>query len=152
MRKIHYSHVFFTCIKFLESLVCRKNSMETARRFQDLIIWQKTHTYVLKVYEYTNNFPRHELFGLSSQFRRSAVSIAANVAEGFRKISDKDKLRFFNIAQGSLEECRYYKILANDLTYGTTDNLSLVLDDTSRLLNGYCKGIIKRNNFENENL
>ena len=73
---------------------------------------------MLAVYRLSRTFPRSETYGLSSQFRRAAVSVAANVAEGFRKRGKADKLRFLNIAQGSLEELRYYLILARDLDYG----------------------------------
>jgi four helix bundle protein len=62
-------------------------------------------------------FPKHEMFGLSAQMRRAAVSVAANIAEGFSKRGRSDKARFMNIAQGSLEELRYYFILARDLEY-----------------------------------
>ena len=108
-----------------------------------MVAWQKSHTYVLKVYKLTEGFPKHELFGLSSQFRRAAISISANIAEGFRKKGVKDKLRFFNIAQGSIEECRYYEILSKDLSYGCDFSLSNTLEDTSRLLNYYCIAIVK---------
>ena len=86
-----------------------------ASRFEDLVVWQKAHQFVLKAYRLSKGFPRAEVFGLTSQFRRAAVSIAANIAEGFKKRGKADKLRFFNIAQDSLEECRYYLILARDL-------------------------------------
>ena len=115
--------------------------MKATKSFQDLVAWQKSHEYVLKVYKLTEGFPKHELFGLSAQFRRAAVSIAANIAEGFRKKGVKDKLRFFNIAQGSIEECRYYQILTKDLSYGSDFSLSHILEDSSRLLNYYCIAI-----------
>ena len=83
-----------------------------AKSFQDLLVWQKSHQFVLGVYGLTKNFPRSETYGLTSQFRRAAVSIPANIAEGFRKRGKADKVRFLNIAQGSLEECRYYLILS----------------------------------------
>ena len=79
-----------------------------ARTFEDLVVWQKAHQFALAAYRLTRAFPRSEVYGLTSQFRRAAVSIAANVAEGFRKRGNADKLRFLNIAQGSLEESRYY--------------------------------------------
>lgn len=87
----------------------------TAKKFQDLIVWQKAHKFVLEVYKISQLFPKNEQYGLTSQFRRSAVSIPANIAEGFKKRGQADKARFFNIAQGSLEETRYYLILINDL-------------------------------------
>ena len=88
-----------------------------ARRFQDLIVWQKAHQFVLAVYKITNAFPGSEIYGLTSQLRRAAVSIPANIAEGFTKTGRADKARFLNIAQASLEESRYYLLLAHDLTY-----------------------------------
>ncbi len=72
-----------------------------AKSFEDVEIWKKAHTFVLKIYRLTENFPKHELFGLTSQLRRAAISIPANFAEGFKKIGKADKLRFYNIAQGS---------------------------------------------------
>ncbi|HLL90775.1 MAG TPA: four helix bundle protein [Tepidisphaeraceae bacterium] len=75
-------------------------------------MWQKAHQLVLDVYAMTRRFPREEMFGLSSQMRRAAISVPANIAEGFKKSGKPDKLRFYNIAQGSLEEVRYYLLLA----------------------------------------
>jgi len=86
-----------------------------ARSFLDLIVWQKAHQFVLAVYGYTRSFPKEEIYGLTSQLSRAAVSTPANIAEGFKKRSKSDKARFMNISQGSLEECRYYLILAKDL-------------------------------------
>ena len=98
-------------------------SREPAKTFQDLIVWQKAHQFVLAVYRLTDNFPRQEIYGLTSQLRRAAVSIPANIAEGFKKQGRADKARFMNIAQGSIEECRYYLILAKDLGYGDSNSL-----------------------------
>ena len=86
-------------------------------QFQNIVAWQRAHEFVLLVYRTTKSFPNYEKFGLCSQFQRAAVSIPANIAEGYKKLSRVDKLRFFNIAQGSLEECRYYIILSKDLGY-----------------------------------
>lgn len=82
----------------------------TTYSFENLIVWQKAHQFVLAVYRATQDFPDTERFGLLTQFRRAAVSITANIAEGYKKLSKADKLRFFNISQGSLEECRNYII------------------------------------------
>ena len=115
--------------------------------FKDIIAWQKAHSFVLQVYKATHLFPAEERFGLCSQFQRAAVSIPANIAEGYRKLSQADKLRFLNISQGSLEECRYYILLARDLNYITTDcynELTMSIEDVSRLLNAYSKGIIDK--------
>lgn len=114
---------------------------EFAKSFQDLIVWQKAHEFVLLVYKDSASFPAEEKFGLISQFRRAAVSIPANIAEGFRKRGKKDKLRFYNILQGSLEECRYYIILAKDLKYTDSSKLQRNIEDVSRLLNKYVRTI-----------
>ena len=114
---------------------------DPAKTFEDLVVWQKAHQFVLAVYRLTRTFPRSENYGLSSQFRRAAVSIAANIAEGFRKRGKADKLRFLNIAQGSLEESRYYLILARDLDYGDVSELRIVLVEVSKLLEAYSQAI-----------
>lgn len=104
---------------------------QPAKSFQDLIVWQKAHQFVLGVYRVSNDFPKSEMYGLTSQFRRAAVSIAANIAEGFKKRGSADKLRFLNISEGSLEECRYYLILTRDLNYlneGDSQNLTFQLE------------------------
>ena len=113
-----------------------------ARSFRDLMVWQRAHEFVLTVYRLTESFPDREKFGLSHQMRRAAVSIPANIAEGFGKRSQAEKARFLNIAEGSLEECRYYLILAHDLGYGQTDSLMANLEETSRLLNVYARAIL----------
>jgi four helix bundle protein len=74
--------------------------------------------------------------------RRAAVSIPANIAEGFGKRSQPEKARFLNIAEGSLEECRYYLILAHDLGYGQTESLMNTLEEASRLLNACARAIL----------
>ena len=115
---------------------------EPAKTFRDLIIWQRAHQFVLAVYRMTAIFPKNETFGLTSQLRRAAVSIAANIAEGFKRRGRADKARFLNIAQASLEECRYYLILAADLRYAETDSAMALLEETSRCLGAYVKRIL----------
>ena len=115
----------------------------TSSSFKDLKVWQKAHEFVLNIYKQTQGFPKDELFGLTSQFRRAAVSIAANIAEGYTRKGEKDKLRFYNIAQGSLEECRYYLILTKDLGYSNTEQMQIQLDEVGRLLAGYANAIKK---------
>jgi four helix bundle protein len=105
-----------------------------AKSFRDLIVWQKAHEFVLKTYGLTKQFPREERFCLIPQIRRAGISIPANVAEGFRKRGPADKNRLFNTSQGSLEECRYYLILGQDLGYGDCLALEPLLDDVSRIL------------------
>ncbi len=113
-----------------------------AKTFQDLIVWQKAHRFVLEVYRVTASFPKHELYGLTSQFRRAGVSVPANIAEGFKKRGRPDKARFMNIAQGSLEECRYYLLLARDLQYCDSDGLLQQVDEVGRLLDAYVRSIL----------
>ena len=113
-----------------------------ARTFQDLVVWRKAHQFVLAVYKLTQEFPKQETYGLVSQMRRAAVSIPANIAEGFRKRSRVDKARFMNIAEGSLEESYYYLILAPDLGYGRTEQMRSGLDEVSRLLNAYSRALL----------
>lgn len=113
-----------------------------SKTFQDLIVWRKAHEFVLRVYKITQSFPLNELYGLTSQFRRAAVSVPANIAEGFKKSGKADKYRFMNITQGSLEECRYYLILSKDLEYIKPGGLFLQLEEVSKLLDAYSKSIL----------
>ena len=113
--------------------------------------WQKAHSLTILVYQITRNFPEDEKFGLTSQFRRAAVSVEANIAEGYKKISKADKLRFLNISEGSLAECRNYIILSRDLCFINEEeytNLYLALEESSRLLTAYSKGIINNNGIK----
>jgi four helix bundle protein len=115
---------------------------ESAKTFKDLIVWQRAHQFVLSTYQISDNFPKKELYGLTSQFRRAAVSVPANIAEGFKKKGRPDKGRFMNIAQGSLEECRYYLILAQDLGYMDKNDLTHQLEEVSKLLDAYSRSIL----------
>lgn len=113
----------------------------SAKSFRDLIVWQKAHAFVLEVYHVSEIFPTVERYGITSQLRRAAISIAANVVEGFRKRGRADKLRYFNIAQGSADECLYYLVLVNDLKFTDTTPLQHLLDEVSRLLQAYMSAI-----------
>ncbi len=115
-----------------------------AKSFMDLEVWHKAHAFVLDVYQLTAKFPAEERFGLTSQFRRAAVSIPANIAEGFRKYTPADKARFLNTAEGSLEECRYYCILVQDLGYGNTIKLQEGLDVIAGQLAAYIRRLRER--------
>ena len=84
-----------------------------ARTFQDLLVWQKAHEFVLGIYTLTTDFPKQETYGLSLQMRRAAVSIPANIAEGFPRRGKADKARFMNMAEGSAEECRYFLLTSS---------------------------------------
>src|SRR6476660_2203344 len=107
---------------------------KAAKTFNDLVVWQKAHRFVLKTYLLTASFPKSEIYCLTSQMRRAAISIPANIAEGFKKRGISDKTRFLNVAQGSLEESRYYLILTQDLGYADTTALEPLMDEVSKLL------------------
>lgn len=118
----------------------------STQSFEQLVVWQKAHQYVLSIYRITKHFPKDEMFGLTNQMRRAAISITANIAEGYIRIGSKDKLRFYNISQGSLEETRNFIILSKDLGYISEEEKELLsnqAEEVSRLLNAYCKGLIK---------
>jgi four helix bundle protein len=119
-------------------------SLRPSREFTDVDVWKKAHAWVLDIYRYSEGFPRHELFGLTSQLRRAAVSVPAKFAEGFKKRSVPEKARLFNIAQGSIEECRYYLILGQDLGYGDTAHLMRDLAEVSRMLEAYIQTMLER--------
>jgi four helix bundle protein len=113
-----------------------------AESFRDLLVWQKSHAVVLDVYTLTRRLPREELFGLSSQMRRAAVSIPANIAEGFKRRGKPDKARHMNIAQGSLEELQYYVVLCADLSYLPADPVGDRLNEVGRMLASYTRQIL----------
>ena len=111
--------------------------MEKITDFQQLKVWQEAHQLVLKVYRITKKFPSDERFGLISQMRRAAVSVPANIVEGFKRRGIQDKIRFYNTAEGSLEELKYYFILAGDLEYISDNDALMIHSETvGRLLNG----------------
>ena len=116
--------------------------MEKSKNFTDLIVWQKAHAFVLKVYKLTREFSKEELYGLTSQLRRAAISIPANIAEGYKKRGKQDKVRYLNIAEGSLEECHYYLILSEDLGFARTKELITDKEEIGKLLTAYSKAIL----------
>lgn len=91
--------------------------MTQIKTFKELKVWQKSHELVLAIYKITQKFPLTEKFGLTSQIRRAAISVASNIVEGFRRKSLKDSLNFYNIADGSLEELKYQLLLTFDLKF-----------------------------------
>ena len=116
--------------------------MGKIENFMQLDVWKFAHTLVLDVYKFTSTLPNEEKYGLVSQMRRSAVSIPANIAEGFKRKGQNDKAHFYNIAQGSLEELRYYFILVNDLGYKINlEEINNRIDQVSRMLSGLIKSV-----------
>ena len=101
--------------------------MNKIENFRDLEVWKKAHQIVLAVYRLTKDFPSDERFGLVSQMRRAAVSVPANIAEGFKRRGKGDKVRFYNFSEASLDELKYFFILTKDLGY-TTETQSLMDD------------------------
>jgi four helix bundle protein len=85
--------------------------------FQDLRVWRKAHELTLRVYRLTAEFPKYELYGLTSQLRRAAASVPANIAEGCGRGGDVELARFLRIALGSAHELQYHLLLARDIGY-----------------------------------
>ena len=121
-----------------------ENKRQPAKSFRDLIVWQKAHELALRIYKATVNFPKEEMYGITSQIRRSSTSVSANIAEAFKKTSNRDKVRILNIAQGSLSETEYFLLLANDLSYGDMKDLMGLADEVGKLLESYKKAIKKK--------
>ena len=114
---------------------------ETSKSFRDLQVWQKAHAFTLSVYRATESFPKTETYALTSQLRRSAASIPANIVEGYRRRTAAEKIRFYNIAQASADETLYHLILAHDIGYSNTHELQVAVEEVSRLLQGYINGL-----------
>ena len=120
--------------------------------FQSILAWQKAHEFTKLVYEITKDFPEDEKYGMISQFRRAAVSIGANIAEGYKKLGKADKLRFLNIAEGSMAECMNYIILSRDLDFindSQYERLKEAIENAGKLLTAYCNGIINNKGINN---
>jgi len=112
------------------------------RNYRDLIVWERSHKFVLMLYGLTDEFPRHEVFGLTSQIRRAAVSIPTNLAEGCGRLGDGDMGRFVKIAMGSASELDYLILLAADLGYFSESKHTEVayeLREIRRMLTGFFK-------------
>jgi four helix bundle protein len=116
--------------------------MDKVNKFEDLLVWQKSHQLALRIYKVTRDFPSEEKFGLVSQMRRSAVSVSANIVEGFKRRGSRDKINFYNIAQGSLNELQYYLILVKDLQYiVSTEDVKLLIEEVGKMLQGLINSI-----------
>ncbi len=112
------------------------------KNFKDLFVWQKAHQLVIETYRKTKSYPTNERFGLISQMRRAAVSVPANIVEGFRKRGIKDKINFYNIAQASLDELQYYFLLSKDLGYLKDETSYIqIIREVEKMLAGLIKSI-----------
>jgi four helix bundle protein len=114
--------------------------------FQELKIWQKAHDLTLKIYKLTEQITKSEEYGLKSQIRRSAVSVAANIAEGYGRKSKKDFTNFLIIARGSIQETRYHCILLKDLGLIPSEQLEIIRKEYESLkisINAFIKAIAK---------
>jgi four helix bundle protein len=112
--------------------------------FRTLLVWQRSHELTLLVYELTKSFPKEELFGLTSQIRRSCSSIPANIAEGFGRASNGDMSRFLQIAFGSASELDYHLLLAKDLQLvkdNNYDQLNIMLIEVKKMLGSLIRKI-----------
>jgi four helix bundle protein len=122
--------------------------MGKTNSFKDLIAWQKAHLFVLSIYKASKSFPKEEVFALTSQIRRASVSVAANIAEGYKKKTLPNKINFLNISEGSLEEVKYYITLAKDLDYISATLYNSLMNDAEevgKLISGYDKFLQKQN-------
>ncbi|MBP9686868.1 MAG: four helix bundle protein [Candidatus Doudnabacteria bacterium] len=114
--------------------------MTAVKQFSELLVWQKAHALTLEAYSLSGLYPKSEIFGLSSQSRRAAVSVPSNIAEGFKRKTKTDSLHFYTVAEGSLEELKYQLLLAQDLSYITKEQYDRVMalaEDVGRLLHGW---------------
>ncbi len=112
------------------------------KSFFELGVWQKAHKLVMEVYALTSNFPQSEIFGLTSQIRRAAISIPANIAEGYKRYGKAEKIRFYNIAQSSLEEVKYYIFLSEELNYVENGKkVGSLAEEVSKMLESYSRQI-----------
>jgi four helix bundle protein len=116
--------------------------MTIIKTFRDLKVWQKSHELTLLVYRFTAGFPVDERYGVTSQVRRAAVSVASNIVEGFNRASTKNSLHFYNMARASLEEMKYQCLVARDLNYLTKEKYQTIIslsEEVGRMLNAWSK-------------
>ncbi|EKD58846.1 MAG: hypothetical protein ACD_56C00039G0003 [uncultured bacterium] len=112
------------------------------KSFTDLNAWKEAHILVLDIYEVTKKFPKEEVFGLTNQIRRAAVSIVSNIAEGFSRTSYKEKFQFYSISLGSATEVQSQLLIARDVSYISNDEFNQIAERTiivNKLINGLLK-------------
>ncbi|MBU0502529.1 MAG: four helix bundle protein [bacterium] len=114
--------------------------------FTDLVVWQRAKKVVLLIYRLTKDFPKEEIYGLTSQLRRASSSVCANIAEGFGRYHTKDKIRFYYNARGSVSECMSHLSIAGDLGYISNDNAKNLLSEFEtirKMVNGMVRALGK---------
>ncbi len=115
--------------------------------WSELEVFKKTHELTLKIYKLTENFPKSELFGITSQIRRTAYSIPVNIVEGKSRKNTKELIQFLNIANASLEEVRYFLLLSKDLTYideKKHGEFEFDCETISKMLNSFIKTLKRK--------
>lgn len=120
------------------------------KNYKELIVWQKAYHLCLEIYRLTKGFPKEEIYGLSSQIRRAAISVPCNIAEGYGRKTTPDYIRFLYIAYGSICELETQMLLSGDLGYIETDKLKILLEgmgEVERMLKALIKSLeTKRSN------
>jgi len=106
------------------------DAKEKIRSFTDLNAWREGHKLVMMIYGITKNFPKDELFGLTNQMRRCAVSVTSNIAEGFSRQSIKEKVQFYSMSHGSLTELQNQLIISRDIKYFSKDEFNKIANQT----------------------
>ena len=114
-----------------------------ARRYEDLIVWQKAHALTNSIYEITKTFPSTEKYTLVKQIRGSAISVPANIAEGFGRFHQKEKIQFYNIAIGSLNETENYLKQIKEINFVEVDTFIAECIEIRKMLCGYIRAIRK---------
>ncbi len=126
------------------SLVSRVEGIVAIRNYRDLIAWQKAMDMIEDIYRSSKEFPRDEMYGLTSQIRRAAVSVASNIAEGEGRDNPREFAHFLRIANGSLREAETQTLIAERLKYLTAEQSAQIMDRTSevgRILTGLRKSL-----------
>jgi four helix bundle protein len=119
------------------------------KKFQDLVIWERSHQLTLHIYNLTRTFPKEELYGLTSQIRRSSSSIPTNIDEGCGRNSELDFNRFLAIAMGSASELEYQLILSRDLKYCSEEDFEVLaseLKEIKKMINSFSQKVLNRLN------
>lgn len=121
--------------------------VDKINNFYDLNAWKSGHNLTLEIYKITNNFPKEEIYGVTSQLRRASSSIMANIAEGFQRYYFKDKIRFYYQARVSTAEVQNFLILAKDLNFISMEickKLGENANQTRQLINGLIRSTINQ--------